>query len=153
MTDQKSYPKANPSADREAQLADGVLERDHGEDYNPNSEAVVEAHRERFEAINDELRERREAMEHDILPIMDEIVEEANAAAHNPDHTAMLPHQNEHLISDPVASHAGKEHRAPMPPELHDVTPTPQPQRESTDIAHEDGPAVPVQSHSLRKDM
>ena len=150
---ESNHPPANPHADREAQLADGILDRDHGEDYNPNPEAVVEEQRARFEANNAQLRDDREELEDHYLPVVDRLTDEAAAAAMDPDHQAMLPHQREHTTHDPVANNAGREEVvSDIPPHLRDNAASVQPQRESKDVLHPNGPAVPVQNNSLRKD-
>ncbi len=145
-------PQANPSANREQQLADGVLDRPGGEDYNPNVSQTVEENRAHFEAVNAEIAATHQHLIEEISPMMERITAEAKAAASDPGHQAMLADQQVHASTDPLATHAGKEYGSSMPPQLHDAATSPQPQRKGREAADSAGPAIPVQNNSLRKD-
>ena len=143
---------ANPNADREGQLSDGVLDRDAGEDYNPNSNATVEANRARFEAANVQITKDHAHLADEVIPVMERVAEEAKAAAQLPEHQAMIPEQIAHAASDPLATHAGSENPSVMPPLLRDGGLSPKPVDKAADIADPNGPAIPVQNNSLRQD-
>lgn len=145
-------PRANPNADRTQQLADGILDRDAGEDYNPNTPEIVEANRARFEATNVKINQDHQQLEEQIVPVIAQVADEAKSAMNDPGHQAMLPEQEAHATVDPLATHAGKETAAAVPPQLQDASLSPEPQAKDSDVADVTGPAVPVQSNSLRKD-
>lgn len=150
MSDQQ---QSNPgSADRAAQLADGVLDRDAGEDYNPNATTTVEANRARFEAMNQQIARDHHQLENEIAPVIDRVAQEAREAAELPAHQAMQADQEAHSRLDPPATQAGLERGGIVPPHLLDGSATPKPLDKAADITDPNGPAVPVQSHSLRKD-
>ncbi|MBA3469793.1 MAG: hypothetical protein H0T53_09125 [Herpetosiphonaceae bacterium] len=147
-----AVPPANPHADRAQQLADGILDRDVGEDYNPNTSQTVEENRARFEAVNAEIAATHQHLVDEIVPVIDRVVAEANAAASDPNHQAMLADQQAHASSDPLATHAGAEYGSRVPPHLYDASSAPQPVDKRREIGDPNGPAVPVKNNSLRKD-
>jgi hypothetical protein len=145
-------PPANPQADRQGQLADGVLDRDAGEDYNPNANNTVEANRARFEAMNKQIARDHHQLEKEIAPVMERVAQEAKEAAELPEHQAMLSDQEAHSRTDPLATQAGLERGSAVPPHLLDGSGTPKPLDKAADITDPNGPAVPVQNNSVRKD-
>jgi hypothetical protein len=145
-------PPANPQANRSAQLADGVLDRDAGEDYNPNTNDTVEANRARFEAMNKQIARDHHQLEKEIAPVIERVAQEAKEAAALPEHQAMLPDQAAHSQVDPLATQAGLERGSAVPPHLLDGSGTPKPLDKVADITDPNGPAVPVQNNSVRKD-
>ena len=148
-----AVPPANPNANREQQLADGVLDRTDGEDYNPNVSQTVEENRARFEAANAKIAADHQHLAEEVAPVIERVAAEANAAASDPDHQAMLPDQQAHASADPLATHAGKERESPVPPHLSDASSSPQPQYKAADVVDPTGPVVPVKNNSLRKDQ
>lgn len=139
--------------DREAQLADGMLDREEGEDYNPNPEAQVDAQRTLFDERNEQLLHDRQENAGDMASLQHRLSVEANAANHNPEHQKMVPLQKEHEATDVPETHAGKDVQASVLPMLHDGSMSP-PVRQTVDELNDpNGPKVPVQGSSLRKDL
>jgi hypothetical protein len=154
MSDQyNAVPPADPPADREQQLADGILDRDGGENYNPNTSSTIEENRARFEAANAKIAADHQHLAQEVAPVIERVAAEAKAAASDPEHQAMSADQQAHASTDPLASHAGAEHKAPVPAQLYDASSSPQPQVKGAEVADPNGPAVPVKNNSLRKDQ
>ncbi|HYF61381.1 MAG TPA: hypothetical protein VD886_01120, partial [Herpetosiphonaceae bacterium] len=110
------------------------------------------ANRARFEAMNKQIARDHQQLENEIAPVIGRVAQEAREAAEQPEHQAMLADQTAHSLTDPPATHAGLERGAAVPPHLLDGSGTPKPLDKASDITDPNGPAVPVQSHSLRKD-
>ena len=148
MSDPTTNELDPAAADRARELADGILDRPAGEQYNPESPEVVAEHRARFDAANERLLHSHEQLEQTIVPVMQRVKAEADAATQQPEHQAMIEHQLDHEEADPKAHTAGKErHNVLNNNSDHLVQDLHNPRPGDTD-----GPIVPVRNDSLRKD-
>lgn len=144
----------NPNADRDAQLADGVLDRTEGEDYNPNPADVVAEQRAKFDADSNRLLADHHKLESEMAPLQQHLADEARAAAEDPAHQAVLEHQREHQEHDPKLIHAGQEIGSVMAPELRDDGLLPD-QGASRPLGDDpNSPIIPIRGPgSMRKDQ
>lgn len=137
--------------DRERELADGVLDREAGETYNPEPADIVAQQRARFDAANERLKENHDQLERNLVPVFERVKAEAAAAAQIPEHQAMVEHQLDHQELDPKADYAGQE-RQPGLVEMYDDGLLPDLADSKADLADPNRPIIPVRNDSLRKD-
>ncbi|HEY1016951.1 MAG TPA: hypothetical protein VGE07_29830 [Herpetosiphonaceae bacterium] len=153
MSDFNEQPagRLSQAADRERELADGVLDRPAGEQYNPEPDDIVAQQRARFDAANEQLKGIHDQLEQNVVPVMERLKAEADAAAQLPEHQAMVEHQLDHDDLDPKADYAGRERQVGMA-EMYDDGLIPDLSDGKVDANDPNRPIIPVRNDSLRKD-
>ncbi|MBV9787402.1 MAG: hypothetical protein JOZ51_04480 [Chloroflexi bacterium] len=97
----------------EGNLPDGVGDRDHGYEHNPNPEDEVAANRARFEEAQRKLQAERESAAEAIRDVQTTIEQQYEEAIQDPEHQAFVAEQIEHEYTDPMPAHnrGGQEYR------------------------------------------
>jgi hypothetical protein len=94
----------------EGALPDGVGDRDHGYEHNPNPEDEVAANRARFEENQRRLQQDREAAAEVIRDVQQTIEKQYEASLHDPEHQAFIAEQVEHEYEDHPHLRGGQEY-------------------------------------------
>lgn len=95
----------------EGALPDGVGDRDHGYEHNPNPEDQVAANRARFEENQRKLQQERESAAEVIRDVQATIEKQYEESLHDPEHQAFIAEQVEHEYTDPLHNRGGQEYR------------------------------------------
>ncbi|HEX6287815.1 MAG TPA: hypothetical protein VFZ66_01420 [Herpetosiphonaceae bacterium] len=93
----------------EGELPDGIGDRAHGYEHNPNPEDQVEANRARFEEMQRKLQREREAAAKAIQGVQRQLEEQYVAAQQDPEHQAFIAEQVEHEYTDRPSLRGGQE--------------------------------------------
>lgn len=95
----------------EGALPDGVGDRDHGYEHNPNPEDELAANRARFEEAQRKLQAERESAAEAIRDVQTVIEQQYEEAINDPEHQAFVAEQVEHEYTDPKFNPGGQEYR------------------------------------------
>ncbi len=128
-------------------------------EHHETHEQEIARKRAEFEAANEVIHAKHQQLEHEIAPMLNHLAEEAKEQMHDlhPEthvETAHLPEsmiKKTHIPEYAPDMRAGKEYESPVPPAIRDGGTSPQ-HISKEELLDPNAPAMPVQSHSLRKD-
>jgi hypothetical protein len=93
----------------EGELPDGIGDREHGYEHNPNPEDQIAANRARFEEMQRKLQQDREIAAEAIREVQHTIETQYEQAVNDPEHQAFVAEQVEHEYTDPLHQRGGQE--------------------------------------------